>query len=257
MYDTEITHTEMTGIDIVLPAGDITVGNDIPARCVILHSDGRRTLADEKTVSWKCSNTSVCDIVDGVLRACGRGSADIQAQFESFIAAKAITVTAPLNYSKILISEVYYDPLTLADAEFIELWNTSDEDIDLGGCSVTEGSFIYSYTFPLQTIIPAGGKIVLPRNTESFYQEFSYYPEYPSSNITLGNSGETVLLLNPKRDIIDIVFIEGGDTKYPQPEGWCESNLPNASKGYSTSRISPENSNTCMDWMANQPNPEK
>lgn len=254
-YQNNSEKKEMTGIEIILPKTEFIVDDEIPVMCVALFNDGTRKELEYELVNWKCSDEAVCTIDYNKVRAVGRGSTMLMAYAETFTDAKAITVTTPPDYSKILISEIYYDPALLADAEFIELWNTSDEDIDIGGCVISEGGNLYSYTFPSSTVISAGMKIVLPRKIESFFQEFSFYPQLPSSGITLGNSGETVILKKPDGAIIDIVFLEGGDEKFPQPPEWCASKLPNASKGCSASRISHENSKTCTDWTSGKPSP--
>ncbi len=254
-YPNDTSVNAITGIEIIVPSREFAVGDDIPATCVALYADGIRKTLSNDAVQWESSDQQVCAIVENKPRAAGKGRALLYAHYESFSEAKSISVIAPPDYSKILIGEVYYDPAQLADAEFIEVWNTSDEDIDIRGCSISEGGGLYSWTFPADTIISAYGKIVLPRNSESFFQEFKFYPELPSSNITLGNSGETVILKKPDGSIIDIVFLEGGDVKYPQPIGWCASNLPNAPKGYSATRVALQNSSTCADWDVRQPTP--
>lgn len=254
-YSTDESENSIAGIEIIVPSREFTVGDDIPARCVLLHIDGTRKEAACESIRWECSDEKVCTVIDNTPRAVGRGSTLLRAAIESFSDAKPIFVIAPPDYSKILISEVYYEPAQLADAEFIEVWNTSDDDIDLSGCAAAEGGGLYSYTLPSSTIIRAHSKLIIPRNRESFFQEFQFYPDLPSSNITLGNSGETVVLYKPDGTIIDIVFLEGGDAKCPQPDGWCNSQLPNAPKGYSATRISPENSRSCADWESRRPTP--
>lgn len=256
-YPAETTENSLTAIEIILPTREITAGDDIPARCVLLYADGTRREARDDLVRWECSDETVCAVQQNKLRAVGKGIATLQAYMESFADFKIISVTAPPDYKKILISEVYYDPAQLADAEFIELWNISSEDIDIGGCTVSEGGGLYSFAFPSPSVIGAYQKIVLPRNRDSFFQEFQYYPDFPSTGITHGNSGETVILKKPDGIIIDIVFLEGGDEKYPQPAEWCASKLPNAPKGYSASRISSENSTACTDWDIGRPTPGK
>ncbi len=254
-YPGSESEPSITGIEIIIPTREFIVGNDIPATCVILYMDGTRKEAFSDSIHWECSDEKVCAFVGNAPRAVGRGSAVLYASMESFTDAKSISVIAPPDYGKILISEVYYDPAQLADAEFIELWNTSDDDIDLSGCAMAEGGGLYSFTFPQSTHISAHHKIVIPRNKESFFEEFQFYPDLPSSGITLGNSGETVYLTKPDGTIVDIVFLEGGDVNYPQPDGWCTSKLPNASKGYSVMRTRSEDTNTCLDFESKTPTP--
>ncbi|MCX7679428.1 MAG: lamin tail domain-containing protein [Spirochaetes bacterium] len=254
-YTSDTADKSIIGIEIVLPSYEFTIGDEIPARCVALRNDGTRYEIDTTLLRWQSTNENVCSIIENKPRAAGRGTAILIAFFESFSAEKSICVIAPPNYLKLLISEVYYDAGTLADAEFIELWNTAEEEIDASGCIIEEGAGLYSFTLPKSTIIGANKKIVLPRNIESFFQEFKFYPELPSSQIVLGNSGETVLLQKPNGEIIDIVFFEGGDTKYPQTSEWCSSKLPNATKGNSAFRTSATNTHSCKDWAVGLPTP--
>ena len=68
--------------------------------------------------------------------------------------------------ANILISNTEPDPASGDDdEEWIELTNTTPEAIDMSGWDVSGG---ISFTFPLGTVLPAGGKIYLSPNIEAF-----------------------------------------------------------------------------------------
>ena len=85
-------------------------------------------------------------------------------------AERSLTFTVPADFcnpSALVINEVLADPFPSVDAngdgtvdgaddEFVELLNTDSDDLDVSGFTVEEGSGVF-YTFPANSIIPAGG----------------------------------------------------------------------------------------------------
>lgn len=62
----------------------------------------------------------------------------------------------------VLISEILYNPRDVAEnREFIELYNRTDEDVDISGYAFTRG---ISYTMPPDTIIEKNGFIVIAKD---------------------------------------------------------------------------------------------
>ncbi len=109
---------------------------------------------------------------------------------------------------RLVISEVHYHPLDVSaaeeaagftnqdDFEFIELLNTTNEPLELSGVSFTRG---IEFSFPINTIVGAGERIVVVSNEEAFRLR---YPEVAEETImgefengsNLSNSGETIVL---------------------------------------------------------------
>ncbi len=246
------------GIDIVLPAGELSPGESISARCLLLLPDGTRREAEPGTVIWKSDDPAVAAVsFDGVITANRGGGTIIRAKAESFSAERALTVT---DYSAILISEVYYDSKSSAYAEFIEIWNVGSEAVDISGFRLEDASASPRYCFPEGTIIGPDCRLVVPRDDERFKEEF-YGEKFKDiilmakSGIILGDSGETVFLKHPDGKIRDEVYLEGGDSKLPAPDSWGDIKAPNAPRGSSAFRTDRLDTDTSADWSVGLPTP--
>jgi hypothetical protein len=107
------------------------------------------------------------------------------------------------------LTELHYHPLvpdTLdnSDFEFIELKNTG-QALDISGVRFTEG---ISYTFPQNTMLDAGGFVVLASGKESFRSRYGFSPfgEYTGA---LDNGGERVVMLSAQSDtLISVTYAD-------------------------------------------------
>ncbi len=143
-------------------------------------------------------------------------------------------------YPPLLVSEVLYDPDgTTENDEFIEIINISPIAIDLDGYKVGDEETIDQTgapqdsmgAFPAGYQIPFGGVIVVARNSTAFLATFGFLPDFeftsqrpdvpdmilysnwdsdPLSSVTLGNTGDEVLLLDGSDTVIDVVTYEAG-----------------------------------------------
>lgn len=94
----------------------------------------------------------------------------------------------------VVINEIQYNPVSdLTDDEYLELFNTSYDSIDLGGWTFREG---IRFTFPSGTAIPPRGFLVVVPNQDRFRQTYGDIPSPIVGNFTknLSNSGEKVAL---------------------------------------------------------------
>lgn len=250
------TTTSDTGIDIVTAVDILREQETVQARCYAIRHDGTRGLI-ETGIEWSTGDPLVLDMApSGLIRGLAAGSADIHAKSGVFTASRRITVTPAPDYSDILIGEVYYEPATSAEAEFIEIWNSGNEIADISGFwMVDSGTSTPRYYFPAGTLLSGGGRIIIARKNEAFLAEFGFSPGSPESGITLGNYGETVILNQPDGSCRDMVYLEGGDGTYVPPVSWGDPLLPSAIKGSSASRISHFDTDSCSDWMAGTPTP--
>ena len=129
--------------------------------------------------------------------------------------------------SEVLINEIMYHPAsTNPREEYIELFNTSSNDVNLTNWRITRGT---EFTFATNTIIRAGGYLVVAANRATFQ---GLYPTvtnvvgdylqivvhgYPDRNLTnfnntLGNSGNTLELHDATGDEVDHVeYANEGD----------------------------------------------
>ena len=113
------------------------------------------------------------------------------------------TNAAPLA-SPVVINEIMYHPISEDDNdEYVELFNRSGAAVDVGGWRLQDG---VSYTFPSNTIIPAGGYAVVAANATNL---LARYPQL-SANNTYGNFGGTLadggerIVLSKADDIVNI-----------------------------------------------------
>lgn len=121
-------------------------------------------------------------------------------------------ITAAFNYIKpyitkandIVINEIFADSsprIALPDAEFIELWNTTSEEIPLKGFKY--GTQTSNYTFDKETIKPNEYLILCARaDTASFKP---YGPTFGITFPALTNSGSQLKLVNQLGTIISTV----------------------------------------------------
>ena len=105
--------------------------------------------------------------------------------------------------NQLVINEINYNPALSfgqedSDYEFIELYNNSDENINLHGWYLNEGSSSSCYSFGNVTI-EARGFLVLARNAETYPGSISLPGHY------LSNSSATITLRNSHYDLIDQV----------------------------------------------------
>lgn len=129
--------------------------------------------------------------------------------------------------TKVVISEIFYDtPYNeqiglgepYSNGEFIELYNTESDDVNIGGWSVTGGGKTETYIFPANTILKARGYIVLAYRYNS---DFTFYKQATPPNkqliyqrkIILSNSGETVSLLDKQNIVRDHIYYDGNSNK--------------------------------------------
>jgi hypothetical protein len=129
--------------------------------------------------------------------------------------------------ARVVINEIFYNaPEDLEDLEYIELHNSGNDTVDLGGWAFTKG---IKFKFPQGTRIDAKGFLVLCRNPERFKQYYDV-PVAGSFNQKLSNAGERLELSEAAGRKVDSV-------KYQDTAPW-----PMGADGASGSleRICPE-----------------
>ena len=119
----------------------------------------------------------------------------------------------------VLINEIHYDPDVKTELiEFVELHNTSTEDIDLSGWYFRNG---ISYRFGAGATLPAGGYVIVAQNPAHIQAKWSSARLAVSPHLVfgpfegkLGNNGENIELCNAYGDEIDQVDYQLG---FPWP----------------------------------------
>ena len=119
----------------------------------------------------------------------------------------------------VLINEIHYDPDVKTELiEFVELHNTSADDIDLAGWYFSGG---ISYRFGAGATLPAGGYIIVAQNPAHIQAKWNTARLAVSPHLMFGpfegklsNNGENIELCNASGDEIDQVDYQLG---FPWP----------------------------------------
>lgn len=151
--------------------------------------------------------------------------------------ASANFILAPLrqpNPGDLLISELNYHPPDSENYEFVELYNTTSNQLDLTGVQLTGG---ITYLFPNGFSVAPNGFALAVRNLASFaarYQATNSPYYYPGLNVAgpysgkLSNSGDTVILTASNGvELCEVNY--GTDEPWPARAGGNGSSLELAS----------------------------
>ncbi|MFP6865381.1 MAG: lamin tail domain-containing protein, partial [Roseibacillus sp.] len=113
----------------------------------------------------------------------------------------------------VVISEIMYHPLLRADGldgEFVELHNSQPWTEDISGYRL---SGAVDFEFPANTVIPAGGFLVVAKSPADAAALFGIQDVLGPYAGQLSNDGETVRLRNPSGAVLlEIPYQDG--------EGW-------------------------------------
>lgn len=248
---------QYTGIEIYIAKHDLYVNDEITASLLLILSSGKKTLLDNGEVLWKSSDEEILSVNEsGLITGLTHGNASIIASIYDFETQEEIQVR---DYSKILLSEIFYDAEDSDDGkEFIEIYNAHEYDCDISSFSIIDGSTSSSaFIFPEGSMVRANGFSIIAESDDGFYDMFGFSPSFFDIQFTLNNSGETVLLYRPDGYLNDYVFIEGGSNEYPSNEdNWGLSyELPSAPAGNTVQRINSDDTDTFEDWISGTPTP--
>ncbi len=157
--------------------------------------------------------------------------------------SNSILETEPAIENSIIINEIMYDP-NVDNSEFIELFNSSETSIDIGGWQLIDGSDNYyeiSPTFlvvePEQYFLFASDSSILNNYGES--QNISNFIILELGSFSFANDGESLLIIDHWGNTIDSV--------YYNPK-WNNKNIV-TTKNKSLERISPVvGGNVSSNW---------
>jgi hypothetical protein len=117
--------------------------------------------------------------------------------------------SAPLNdcNDPIIFSEINYNSDSIKDvSEFIELYNRSSSPINLAGYYLRDrwDSVLNTYTFPVGTVLPPGGYVVVSNDSVTFKKY--YIPQtgkfFANFDFNLSNGGELIRLYKPNNELL-------------------------------------------------------
>jgi hypothetical protein len=134
----------------------------------------------------------------------------------------------PADYKDLKITEIHYHPLNSdqresKDYQFIELKNTGDATIYIGGAQFIGG---ISYQFPANMSIPPQQFVVLASNSAAFEDRYGFQPNGEFSGY-LSDSGDMINLASPFGDLIFSVTYNNSNGWPTAPAGEGYSLVPN------------------------------
>jgi|GEM_PF-3270731 len=119
----------------------------------------------------------------------------------------------------LVFSEVMYDvPGTDAGYEWIELWNRSDDEVDVSQWFIFENNVAHAInSYPESTSncnVSPGEYIVITSNAEKFTSAWNDVPEEEICDtvISLNNTGERLEIIAPDQSVIDSIDYEPQET---------------------------------------------
>jgi hypothetical protein len=130
----------------------------------------------------------------------------------------------------IVINEIMYHPISgNSDDEYVELFNKASSAVDLSGWRFTDG---ISFRFPSNTVIAAGGYLVVARNRTNL---LAHYPGLNASLVAgnydgnLANDGERLALSRPELAInadnppnitTNVIYVVADEVEYRDGGRW-------------------------------------
>ncbi len=105
-----------------------------------------------------------------------------------------VLLTAKAAWGAVVINEVMPDPKTVLDSngEYFELYNSGDEDVNIGGWAIKDNGG-ESHTINGVLTIPAEGYLMLCRNADKTING-GIDCDYEYTSFTLGNSDDEIIL---------------------------------------------------------------
>ncbi|MDP2360726.1 MAG: lamin tail domain-containing protein [bacterium] len=134
--------------------------------------------------------------------------------------ALASLLTALSAQASVVINEIHYNPAAAQGAdtayEFIELYNTAPEPVDLSGWQFTAG---IAHTFAAGIQIPAGGYLVVGVNAASLEAWYGISGVVQWTSGALDNGGETLRLADAGQNLVDEVPYDDAGCWPTAPDG--------------------------------------
>ncbi|MCK5821229.1 MAG: lamin tail domain-containing protein [Bacteroidales bacterium] len=139
----------------------------------------------------------------------------------------------------LIITEFMVNPSAVSDTkgEWIEIFNTSEDDLVLNGIVISDaGSNKHTLSSDEDIIISAGGFFVMARNIDSD-ENGGLTPDYVYSNFSLGNSEDEIIISLDDKTILDEIAYNSDWPMYAGASLELNSGIDN-----------PESNNTHSQW---------
>lgn len=164
-------------------------------------------------------------------------------------------ISIQFSLADVVINEVHFDPDDPTEhVEFIELYNSGDEPVDLSGWSVNNA---VQFEFSANQSLPANGYLVVGQNPAQITQKYNISNSVVTGPFDgrLDNNGETIELQDANDETIDSVDYQLG---FPWPTVGDPISERNTGTGYSIQLLHPKAENEIGgSWRSFSPTPGK
>lgn len=201
------------------------------------------------------------------LRTSNGGLNDSDTYEDWIVASKTIwglpDYTTPADPSSVLITEVMHDPSPATGAEYIEIYNTLDEEIDLSNWKVFRGSIwggTAEIVLPLGTTLAASTHLTILDDESTCLGRYDIVGDYYADpdGFTLDNGPGQAILVDAYDNIIDRVAWDTSSSEFIEdidPESWQGDAVWKGSTNKTIARLydplNPDNyidTNASSDW---------
>ncbi len=107
----------------------------------------------------------------------------------------------------VVINEIMYNnPYSPdQDSEWVELYNTTEDAIDVSLWSLRDDSDSHRFIFPEWTVIEGHGYLVICKHPDLFMEQYPGVAAIGGFDFNFGDGGDTVRIVNLNEELIDVV----------------------------------------------------
>lgn len=134
-------------------------------------------------------------------------------RFYAFLFVLAISISR-FSFAQVIINEIMYHDEN-SDLEFVELFNTGDEAVDLSGWSIRDSQEDNVFLIPNGTSIRSQDYIVIADDSVLFNQIYDFFPHLDGIPYNFSNAEDSVRLFSPEGTLIEAVVY---DDRAPWPD---------------------------------------
>ena len=122
-------------------------------------------------------------------------------------------VTNPIEISELMPASEN----SINGGDWIEIHNKMNVPLDVSGMVIKDTNFLHVYSFPLQTVIPADGRLVVVSDTSLFQIQYPSVSNYIGPlGFSIRNTGQTLYIYKANNTLLTEVTYA---TTYPWPIG--------------------------------------
>lgn len=144
-------------------------------------------------------------------------AAEISLTFGGNQEIRAFYEKVEINEPIVIINEINYNSSgDFNSGDWVEIHNRQNDPVDLSGWKLKDNNPENEYVFPLGTIIPSSGYLVICEDISSFVSKFHYLIHFRgNTGFGFNDEDEVIKLLDSNNKPVDSVHYTN---KYPWPE---------------------------------------